>query len=152
LTDSVGILNALRHNQHDGIDWLDAVRQCVDGKSVRLGVEQGHPVSELRQRVGSIVPPPNDHGSLDQFVGDGSGQRVPEDDLLFRRRLVWCSRESDENPRIEVTDRLRKRWTVVAVVLVCKDDKVLDSLQMGVELGSKTLLELVSSDQSSTRA
>ena len=101
------------------------------------------PSLSLRQRVLPVVLAPDDDRGLDQLVGDRGGERVAEDDLVVRRLLVRRRRQPDEDPRVEITDRLRERRPVVAVVLVGEDDEMLGRLEVGVELGSETLLELV---------
>ena len=45
------------------------------------------------------------HGGLDELVGDGGGQRVAVDDLVERGLLVRRRGQPDEQPRVQVADR-----------------------------------------------
>ena len=98
---------------------------------------------QLGERIGPVVSAPDDDGRLDEPVGNGSSQWVPEDDLLLGRLFVRRGGEADEHPWIEVPDCLGEGWPVVAVMLVGEDNEALDALQVGVELSPQPLLELV---------
>ena len=140
----VGIVDVLGDDEHHRIDRCGTRRAARRRRSPLASRSSSvTPSVSLVSGVRPIVLPADDHRRLDELVGDRGGERIAEDDLVLRRLLVRRRRQADQHPRVEVADRLRERRAVVGVVLVGEDDEVLDRLEVGVELGSEALLELV---------
>ena len=106
--DLVSISDALRDDEHDGVDRLRQVLAPGDEPAFPLALSRVMPSVSLVAAIGPIILAPDDHRRLDQLVGDRCGERVAEDDLILRRVLVRRSGKSEQHPRVEVADGVEK--------------------------------------------